>query len=45
MLTLEASPMGRLLYLHLGYQPVGIETAQVDGEEEKVEVYALEKIV
>ena len=43
MLTLEASPMGKLLYLHLGYKQVGTETAQIESEDEKVEIFSLEK--
>jgi hypothetical protein len=33
---------GKNLYDHLGYSLVGYETAQVDGEAEKVDIYALE---
>jgi ribosomal protein S18 acetylase RimI-like enzyme len=42
ILTVMASPMGKSLYDHLGYNLVGCETAKVDGEEEKVDIYALE---
>jgi hypothetical protein len=34
--------MGKDLYEHLGYKVVGCDTAQVDGEDEKVDIYALE---
>lgn len=42
ILTVMASPMGKNLYDHLGYNLVGYGTAQVDGEVEKVDIYALE---
>ncbi|KAH6628912.1 acyl-CoA N-acyltransferase [Chaetomium tenue] len=42
ILTVMASPMGKNLYDHLGYNLVGYGTAQVDGEAEKVDIYALE---
>ena len=42
ILTVMASPMGKDLYEHLGCSLVGCETAQVDVEEEKVDIYALE---
>ncbi|KAF3768123.1 hypothetical protein M406DRAFT_253529 [Cryphonectria parasitica EP155] len=42
-LTVMASPMGRLLYEHLGYRLLGAVTAQVDGEEERVDIYILAK--
>lgn len=43
ILTLEASPMGEALYKHLGYELVGTEKAQVDGEDELVNIYSMEK--
>lgn len=42
-LTVMASPLGRLLYEHLGYRHVATVTAQVDGEEEKVDIDAMAK--
>lgn len=45
ILTVMASPMGKALYLVLGYKIVGAVTAQVDGEEEKVDIDILEKKV
>ncbi|KAF4470357.1 gnat family [Fusarium albosuccineum] len=43
ILTVMASPMGKELYEELGYGVVGSVTAQVEGEEEKVEIDILEK--
>ncbi|KAF4470351.1 gnat family [Fusarium albosuccineum] len=43
MLTVMASPMGKELYKELGYGLVGSVTAQVEGEEEKVDIDILEK--
>jgi ribosomal protein S18 acetylase RimI-like enzyme len=43
ILTLEASPMGKGLYEHLGYKLVGTEKAQVEGEDEVVDIYSMEK--
>ena len=42
-LTVMASPMGKLLYEHLSYKLVGSETAQLEGEKEKVEIFSLIK--
>lgn len=42
ILTVMASPMGKSLYEYLGYSLVGTVTAQVEGEEEKVDIFALE---
>lgn len=44
-LTVMASPMGKLLYEHLGYRVVGSEIAQVHGEAEKVAIDCLLKRV
>jgi ribosomal protein S18 acetylase RimI-like enzyme len=44
ILTVMASPMGKDLYEHLGYRLVGCETAQVEGGDEKVGIYALEML-
>jgi ribosomal protein S18 acetylase RimI-like enzyme len=41
VLTVLASPMGKLLYQELGYKLVGSVVVQVDGEDEKLEVYCL----
>lgn len=38
-----ASPMGMALYKQLGYKLVGTERAQMDGEDELVDIYCLEK--
>ncbi|KAF4987083.1 hypothetical protein FDECE_15606 [Fusarium decemcellulare] len=43
VLTVMASPMGKVLYKGLGYGLVGSVTAQVEGEEEKVDIDILEK--
>lgn len=43
VLTLMASPMGRLLYEGLGYKLVGTEKAQLDGENERVDIYCMKK--
>lgn len=43
MLTLEASPMGKLLYVHLGYKLIGTEKVQSKGEDEEVEIFSMEK--
>lgn len=43
VLTVLASRMGKELYEHLGYGLVGFETARVDGEMEKVDIFAMEK--
>ena len=40
-----ASPMGKHLYESLGYKVVSTEKVQVEGEEEAVLVYAMEKRV
>ncbi|KAI1111619.1 acyl-CoA N-acyltransferase [Nemania sp. NC0429] len=42
-LTVNASPLGRLVYEHLGYHVAGSETAQVDGEDEKVVIDSMSK--
>lgn len=42
-LTVMASPMGKLLYAHLGYRLVGTVTAGMDGEEETVDIDVLSK--
>ncbi|KAJ4269899.1 hypothetical protein NW762_001568 [Fusarium torreyae] len=39
--SLLASPMGKPLYLSLGYKVVGTVVVQVDGEEEKLEMDAM----
>ncbi|KAI1122725.1 acyl-CoA N-acyltransferase [Nemania abortiva] len=44
-LTVMASPLGRLLYEHLGYQFIGTETAQTDGEKEKVVIDSMSKLL
>lgn len=41
VLTVLASPMGKLLYHALGYKLVGSVIVQVDDEDEKLEVYFL----
>jgi hypothetical protein len=41
VLTVLASPMGKLLYQALGYKLVGSVIVQVDDEDEKLEVYFL----
>jgi hypothetical protein len=41
VLTVLASPMGKLLYQALGYKLVGSVIVQVDDEDEKLEVYCL----
>ncbi|KAK7429715.1 hypothetical protein QQZ08_003741 [Neonectria magnoliae] len=45
VLTVMASPMGKPLYLSLGYELVGSVIAQVDSEEEKVDIDILKKDV
>ncbi|KAM0563147.1 hypothetical protein ACHAPJ_000861 [Fusarium lateritium] len=42
--SLLASPMGKPLYLSLGYKVVGTVVVQVDGEEEKLEMDAMIKL-
>lgn len=42
-LTVMASPLGTLLYKHLGYRTLGTVTAQVDGERDKVDITVLAK--
>jgi predicted acetyltransferase len=42
-LSLLATPMGKPLYLSLGYKVIGKVVAQVEGEEERVEVDAMVK--
>lgn len=42
-LTVMASPLGTFLYEHLGYRIFGTVTAQVDGEQEKVDITVLAK--
>ncbi|RGP65320.1 acyl-n-acyltransferase [Fusarium sporotrichioides] len=42
-LTLCATPMGKLLYLALGYESLGKIVVQVEGEEERVEQDAMVK--
>jgi GNAT superfamily N-acetyltransferase len=42
-LTVMASPMGRNLYEHLGYRVQGSTRARVDGEDEFVDIFAMEK--
>lgn len=44
-LTLLASPMGKLLYAHLGYDLVATGLAKVGEEEEEVEIFAMRKIL
>jgi predicted acetyltransferase len=44
-LTLMASPMGKGLYEHLGYKLLGNGVAQISGEEAKVDIYAMEKLI
>jgi ribosomal protein S18 acetylase RimI-like enzyme len=43
MLTVLASPMGKLLYEHLGYKQVGTEKVQAKGEDYTFDVYCLEQ--
>lgn len=43
ILTVLASPMGKILYEHLGYNLVGTEKVQADGEDETFNVYCLEQ--
>jgi GNAT superfamily N-acetyltransferase len=40
-ITIFASPMGRLLYTHLGFREVDKFVVQVEGEEEILEVLAM----
>lgn len=42
-LTVMSSPIGRLLYEHLGYELVGSERVQADGEDEAFDIYSLIK--
>ena len=42
-MTLWASPTGIALYEQLGYKLTGTERAQVDGEDELVDIYCMEK--
>jgi predicted acetyltransferase len=42
-LTLLATPMGKPLYLSLGYEIIGKVVVQVEGEEERLEVDAMVK--
>lgn len=44
IVTVHATPMGKLLYENLGYKFVGYKTVQVEGEEENFILYALEKV-
>ncbi|KAF2253971.1 hypothetical protein BU26DRAFT_516224 [Trematosphaeria pertusa] len=37
-----ASPMGKRLYERLGFQMLGSVTAQVEGEDEKLELFCLD---
>lgn len=41
-ITVFASPMGRLLYAHLGFQDVATEIIQVDDEEDKLTFTVME---
>ena len=40
--TVMASPMGRTLYTHLGYEVIGQERAVVEGEDEWVDIDLME---
>lgn len=42
-LTVMASPLGTLLYKHLGYGLIGDVTVQAEGEDEKVDIDILAK--
>lgn len=42
LVTVLGSPMGTLLYQHLGFKLLGTEVAQVEGEDEKLTVWCLE---
>lgn len=42
-LTVMASPMGNVLYAHLGYRLVGTVTAGMDNEEETVDIDIMSK--
>jgi GNAT superfamily N-acetyltransferase len=39
--TLTASPMGRELYLHLGFRELGLFDCGVEGEEERVRTWVM----
>lgn len=41
VVTLMASPMGRLVYPRLGFKELGEVTAQVPGEAERTFLYAM----
>ncbi|KAI0162420.1 hypothetical protein BJ166DRAFT_267942 [Pestalotiopsis sp. NC0098] len=41
--TVLASPMGRQLYTNIGFRTVGAVVVQVPGEEQRLEVFCLEK--
>lgn len=43
VLTVMASPMGRILYEYLGYKIVGSERVQVSGEDENVDIDCMMK--
>ena len=43
VLTVIASPLGKLIYEHLGYRLLGSAVVQVDEEDEKLTVYYLDK--
>lgn len=43
VITVIASPLGKLLYEHLGYKFLGSTVIQVDDEDEKLTVYCLVK--
>ena len=42
IITVLASPMGKMLYEYLGYTTVGSATVQVEGENDRLTVYCLE---
>lgn len=43
ILTVLASPIGKLLYEHLGYKLVGTERVQAGGDDYRSDVYCLER--
>lgn len=40
-ISVFASPMGKLLYTHLGFEELGVVVVQVEGEEEKLIIPAM----